>query len=136
MVPDSCALLNSFGVACVGPSASLVFGGAGGGSGLIAASEGGIALGGVATELLAEVEEAPVVDALDATGLGASVCFWQAVRNIGTAIAATRTPILVSIVTSHEMVVVDECYCFDCRSKAEFFSAQQSHRCLIQSMGG
>jgi hypothetical protein len=99
MFPDSCALLKSFGVACVGPSASLVFGGAAGAEGLMAASEGGKALGGAATDGAAEWDAAPETVA---SGLGASVFFWQPVTVSNTAAAATQVLMVLFIVTSHE----------------------------------
>jgi hypothetical protein len=71
----------------------------GGGSGLIAASEGGNALGGAATEdWLDEVTEAPEVDEVpevDVCGVGASA-FWQPASNsISPAEAAIAPKVLV-----------------------------------------
>lgn len=89
---DSCALLNSVGVACVGPLASPLFDEPEL-AGFMAASEDGRALGEAAIDSLAD---AP----FDDTGLGGSDAFLQPSSNSASTAGATKVMMLECMSTS------------------------------------
>lgn len=76
MAVFSSCLLNAAGLACVGDCASPLLPVLPGAAGFIAASDGGMALGGAATDVLDDVDGVDPA-AEDVTGVGGSDAFWH-----------------------------------------------------------